>query len=108
MDPATERAQVYNAVLIIMFAVAAVGIALMVADRLPFPVILFGVLLVLLSVISPAQSPRPPLRLDRVPDIYRRGREAAAGPYWPVLVVSAAGLVFLIAWWPNHRIGPAP
>ena len=108
MDPATERAQVYNAVLIIMFAVAAVGIALMVADRLPFPVILFGVLLVLLSVISPAQSPRPRFVWTAFPIFIGAAAKLPRALYWPVLVVSAAGLVFLIAWWPNHRIGPAP
>jgi hypothetical protein len=28
--------------------------------------------------------------------------------YWPVVVISAAGLVFLTGWWPHHVIGPAP
>ena len=59
MDRTTEKAAVFNAVLIIMFAVAVVGIALVVADRLPIPVIVFAVLMVLLPVISPAESPRP-------------------------------------------------
>ena len=108
MDPATERAHVFNAVLIIMFAVAAVGIALMVADRLPFPVILFGVLLVLLTVISPAQSTRPRFVWTAFPIFIGAAAKLPRALYWPVLVVSAAGLVFLIAWWPNHRIGPAP
>ena len=108
MDPATERAHVFNAVLIIMFAVAAVGIALMVADRLPFPVILFGVLLVLLTVISPAQSTRPRFVWTAFPIFVAAAAKLPRALYWPVLVVSAAGLVFLIAWWPNHRIGPAP
>ena len=108
MDPATERAHVFNAVLIIMFAVAAVGIALMVADRLPFPVILFGVLLVLLSVISTAESPRPRFVWTAFPIFIGAAAKLPRALYWPVLVVSAAGLVFLIAWWPNHRIGPAP
>ena len=108
MDPATERAHVFNAVLIIMFAVAAVGIALMVADRLPFPVILFGVLLVLVSVISTAESPRPRFIWTAFPIFIGAAAKLPRALYWPVLVVSAAGLVFLIAWWPNHRIGPAP
>jgi hypothetical protein len=25
-----------------------------------------------------------------------------------LVVLSAAGLVFLTGWWPHHRIGPAP
>jgi hypothetical protein len=108
MDPATERAHVFNAVLIIMFAVAAVGIALMVADRLPFPVILFGVLLVLLSVISTAESTRPRFVWTAFPIFIGAAAKLPRALYWPVLVVSAVGLVFLIAWWPNHRIGPAP
>jgi hypothetical protein len=108
MDRATEKAHVFNAMLIIMFAVAVVGIALMVADRLPIPVILFAVLLVLLSVISPAQSTRPRFIWTAFPIFIGAAAKLPRVVYWPVLVLSAAGLVFLIAWWPNHRIGPAP
>jgi hypothetical protein len=108
MDPATERAHVFNAVLIIMFVVAVIGIALMVADRLPLPVILFGALLVLLSAISPAQSTRPRFVWTAFPIFIAAAAKLPRALYWPMLVLSAAGLVFLIAWWPNHRIGPAP
>lgn len=80
----------------------------MVADRLPFPVILFGVLLVLLSVISTAESTRPRFVWTAFPIFIGAAAKLPRALYWPVLVVSAVGLVFLIAWWPNHRIGPAP
>jgi hypothetical protein len=107
LDPATEKAKVFNAVLIIMFVAAVVGIAMMVAARLPIPVTLFGVLIVALSVISPAQSTRPRFVWTAFP-IFIGAAKLPRFLYWPVLVLSAAGLFFLIAWWPNHRIGPAP
>ena len=108
MDRTTEKAAVFNAVLIIMFAVAVVGIALMVADRLPIPVIVFAVLMVLLPVISPAESPRPRFVWTAFPIFIGAAAKLPRVIYWPVLVISAAGLFFLIAWWPHHRIGPAP
>jgi hypothetical protein len=108
MDRTTEKAAVFNAVLIIMFAVAVVGIALMVAARLPIPVIVFAVLMVLLPVISPAESPRPRFVWTAFPIFIGAAAKLPRVIYWPVLVISAAGLFFLIAWWPHHRIGPAP
>jgi hypothetical protein len=108
MDPATERAPVFNAVLIIMFAVAVIGIALTVADRLPLPVILFATLLCCCRLSPPAQSTRPRLVWTAFPIFIGAASKLPRALYWPVVVLSAAGLVFLIAWWPNHRIGPAP
>ena len=107
-DPKTEHYQVFNWLLIIMFLAAVAGIAMMVAARLPIPVTLFGVLAVLLTVMSYAQVSKPRFIWAAFPLFIGAGAKLPRAIYWPVLVLSAAGLAFLIAWWPNQLSGPAP
>ena len=107
-DPKTEHYKVFNWLLIIMFFAAVAGIAMMIAARLPIPVTLFGVLVVLLSVVSVGQVTKPRFIWAAFPLFIGAAAKLPRAIYWPVLVLSAAGLVFLIAWWPNHVIGPAP
>jgi hypothetical protein len=68
---------------------------------------LYGVLLVLTFVISPA-NPRPRYVLCAFPLFIGAAAKLPRVLYWPVLAVSAGSLVFLVAWWPNHYVGPAP
>ena len=107
-DPPTAHYKVFNVVLIIMFIAAVAGIAMMIAARLPLPVTLFGVLVVLLAVVSAGQITKPRFVWSAFPLFIGAAAKLPRALYWPVLVVSAAGLVFLVAWWPNHYAGPAP
>jgi len=107
-DPATAHYKVFNVVLIAMFIAALAGIALMIAARLPLPVTLFGVLVVLMSVVSVGQVTKPRFIWAAFPLFIGAAAKLPRAIYWPVLVLSAAGLVFLVAWWPNHYAGPAP
>ena len=107
-DPPTAHYKVFNVVLIIMFIAAVAGIAMMIAARLPVPVTLFGVLVVLMSVVSWGQATKPRFIWAAFPLFIGAAAKLPRAIYWPVLVLSAAGLVFLIAWWPNHYVGPAP
>ena len=107
-DPGTSHYKVFNVVLIVMFIAAAAGIAMMIAARLPLPVTLFGVLVVLLSVVSVGQVTKPRFAWSAFPLFIGAAAKLPRAIYWPVLVLSAAGLIFLIAWWPNHDAGPAP
>jgi len=92
---------------VVMLFVIAAGIVMLLAARLPLPVTLYGVLLVATFVLSPA-NPRPRYVICAFPLFIGAAAKLPRALYWPVLVVSAASLVFLIAWWPNHEIGPAP
>ena len=107
-DPGTTKYQVFNLVLIIMFISAVAGIAMTLAARLPLPVTLFGVLVVLMCVISYGQSTKPRFVWSGFTLFIGAAAKLPKAIYWPVVVLSAAGLVFLIGWWPYHRIGPAP
>ena len=105
--PAVYQQRFLSSLYIIMLVAAAAGIVLMLAARLPLPVSLYGVLLVLTFTLSPA-NPRPRYVLCAFPLFIGAAAKLPRVVYWPLLVASAAGLVFLIAWWPNHSHGPAP
>jgi hypothetical protein len=91
----------------IMLIVCAAGIAMMLAARLPLPVSLYGVFAVLTFTLSPA-NPRPRYVLCAFPLFIGAAAKLPRFLYWPVLAVSAGGLILLTAWWPNHVSGPAP
>jgi hypothetical protein len=107
-DPGTSKYRVFNVVLIIMFIAAVAGIAMMLAARLPLPLTLFGVLVVLMCVIAYGQSTKPRFVWAAFTLFIGAAAKLPKVIYWPVVVLSAAGLVFLTGWWPNHVIGPAP
>jgi len=107
-DPRTAKYAVFNLVLMLMFIAAVAGIAMTVAARLPLPVTLFGVLVVLASVIAYGQNTKPRFVWSAFTLFIGAAAKLPKFIYWPVVILSAAGLVFLTGWWPHHRIGPAP
>jgi hypothetical protein len=82
-----------------MFVAALAGIALMVAARLPVPLILFGVLTILLAITSAGAGPRPRLVWSAFPIFIGAAAKLPRVVYWPVLILSAAGLVLLVGGW---------
>jgi hypothetical protein len=106
-NPAANQNRFVFTVYFIMLGVCAAGIAMMLAARLPLPVSLYGVLLVLTFLTSDA-NPRPRYVLCAFPLFIGAAAKLPRALYWPVLVVSAAGLVLLTVWWPQHLVGPAP
>jgi hypothetical protein len=107
-DPDTSRYKIFNLVLMIMFIAAAAGVAMTLAARLPQPVTLFGVLVVLMCVIAYGQNTKPRFVWSGFTLFIGAAAKLPRALYWPVVVLSAAGLVFLVGWWPHHRLGPAP
>jgi hypothetical protein len=91
----------------IMLIVVAAGIGMLLAARLALPVALYGVLMPLTFLISDA-NPRPRYVLCAFPLFIGAAAKLPRALYWPVLVLSAAGLCVVVAWWPHHPIGPAP
>jgi hypothetical protein len=106
---ATAQNAFFTVVLTIMFAVAVAGVVLMIRARLPWEVTLFTVLTLLACIVSNAQSTKPRFVWSGLGLFI--GFAAMKLPryvYWPLVVVSAGLLVFLVAWWPHHYVGPAP
>ena len=107
-DPGTTQYALFNVLLIAMFVAAVAGIAMMLAARLPVPVSLFAILTVLTCVVSSDESTKPRFVWAAFPIFIGAAAKLPRFLYWPVLILSAASLVFLIGWWPNHYFGPAP
>jgi hypothetical protein len=102
-----ERA--FAILLMIMFIAAVAGIALMVAARLPLPVILFGVLTIALTFTSSIAGPRPRLVWAAFPIFIGAAAKLPRAIYWPVVILSAAGLFLLVgAWRRMFGLGIAP
>jgi hypothetical protein len=83
----------------IMFVAGLVGLVLMVRARLPLPVILFGVLTIALAFMSTNAGPRPRLVWAAFPIFIGAAAKLPRAVYWPVVVLSAVGLVLLVGAW---------
>jgi dolichyl-phosphate-mannose-protein mannosyltransferase len=105
LNPRDAHHRLFVVVLMIMFVAALAGIGLMIAARLPLPVTLFGILTIMLSVISSAGDTKPRFVWAAFPIFIGAAAKLPRAVYWPVLVLSAAGLVFLLGGWPYHLIG---
>jgi hypothetical protein len=105
LDPRDANHRALVVVLMIMFAAAVAGIALMIAARLPLPVTLFGILTIMLSITSSAGDTKPRFVWAGFPIFIGAAAKLPRAVYWPVLILSAAGLVFLLGGWPYHLIG---
>jgi len=92
-----ERA--FGILLMIMFFAALAGIALMIAARLPLPVVLFGVLTVALAFMSTSAGPRPRLVWSAFPIFIGAAAKLPRAIYWPVVILSGAGFVLLVGGW---------
>jgi hypothetical protein len=85
----------------IMFVAAVVGVALMLAARLPLLVIMFGILTILLTVTNTNGDPRPRFVWAAFPIFIGAAAKLPRAIYWPLLIVSGAGLILLVGGWRN-------
>jgi hypothetical protein len=100
LDPLRQpHHQAFAILLIIMFIAGLAGIALMVAARLPLPVILFGALTIALAFMSTNAGPRPRLVWAAFPIFIGAAAKLPRAIYWPVVILSAAGLFLLVGSW---------
>ena len=83
----------------IMFVAGLVGLVLMVRARLPLPVIVFGVLTIALAFMSTNAGPRPRLVWAAFPIFIGAAAKLPRVVYWPVVILSAAGLALLVGGW---------
>ena len=91
--------------LMIMFIAGLIGLGLMVAARLPLPVIIFGVLTIALAFMSTNAQPRPRLVWSAFPIFIGAAAKLPRAMFWPVVVLSAAGLVLVVGAW-RQLFGP--
>jgi hypothetical protein len=105
-DPGAARYTLFNSLVTILFAVAVIGIALLLAQRVALPVTLYTTLMFVDLVIS-ASADKPRFIWTTI-GIFIGFARLPRWLYWPLLIVSAGLLFFLVGWWPQHERGPAP
>jgi len=104
LDRFDRTHKAFVVLLILMFIAGLAGIALMVAARLQLPVVLFGVLTIALAFMSTNAGPRPRLVWAAFPIFIGAAAKLPRAVYWPVVILSAVGLVLLVGAW-RHLFG---
>ena len=106
LNPHDRLHKAFVVMLTIMFVVGLAGLVLLVAARLPVPVTLFAVLIIGLAYLTANAGPRPRLIWVGFPIFIGAAARLPRVVYWPVVVLSAAGLVVLVGAW-RQLFGPA-
>jgi hypothetical protein len=99
-----QNHKAFAILLMIMFIAGLAGIALMVAARLPLTLVLFGALTIALTFTSSIAGPRPRLVWAAFPIFIGAAAKLPRVIYWPVVILSAAGLVLFVGAW-RHLFG---
>jgi hypothetical protein len=108
LNPRNAHHPLYVVLLTIMFAAAVAGLALMLAARLPLPVSLFAILTIVLAIVSSDGGTKPRFMWIAFPIFIGAAAKLPRAIYWPVLIVSAAGLAVVIGVWTHHFTGATP
>lgn len=108
INPGTGRYPIYLMVVAIMFWVALIGILLLLFAQPPLPVFVYTVLIFIACVVSYDVTTKPRYILTMFPIFIGAGAKLPRWLFWPVLIISAAMLAFLIGWWPHQAAGPPP
>jgi len=104
LDPKDPRYKVFVALVMIMAVAAVAGLVLMLAARLPLPVTLFGLLVVLVSVITYGTGTKPRFIWTAFPIFIGAAAKLPRAIYWPVLVLSTAGFALIVGGFRYHII----
>jgi hypothetical protein len=95
-------------IIIAVTVFAVVGIGLMIAARLPLPLTLFSILVFLATITASTPGVKPRLIWTAFPIFIGAAAKLPKVIFWPVVILCAATLVYLIGWWPHHPLAPAP
>ena len=98
----------YNLLIIAMIVIGAVGVLLMLLARLPLPVSAYSAAVYATLILSTAAGPTPRYIWSAFGIFIGAAATLRRWLYWPVLVLSAVALFFLVGWWPNHLMSPPP
>jgi hypothetical protein len=106
--PGIAHYPVYNAIITAVAAFAVAGLGLMVAARLPWALTLFSALVFLIVATASSPGVKPRLVWTAFPVFVGFAARLPRVLFWPLVIISAAALVFLTGWWPHHPLAPAP
>lgn len=98
----------YNLLCIAMLCVLIAGVVLMLVARLPLPITAYTLLLTLSLLLSAGAGPRPRYVWTAIGIFIGAGAKLPRWLFWPVVLISAASLAVLDAWWLHHPLMPPP
>jgi Dolichyl-phosphate-mannose-protein mannosyltransferase len=107
LDPREVHHEFFVVMLTIMFLAAFAGIGLMLAARLPLPLSLFAILTIVMILTSSNGGAKPRFVWTAFPIFIGAAAKLPRAIYWPVVIVSAAGLFLFIGAWQYVFRGPA-
>jgi hypothetical protein len=107
-DPATARHPGINVIYAALIIVSVIGVALMIAARVPLPVTAYTVLTVVLLLITYRSGPKPRYVWAAFGIFPGAAAMLPRWLYWPAVIVSAAILAAFTGWWPHHPVSPPP
>jgi hypothetical protein len=107
LDPKEVHHEFLVVVLAIMFLAACAGIGLVLAARLPLPLSLFAILTIVMIVTSSNGGAKPRFVWTAFPIFIGAAAKLPRAIYWPVVIVSAAGLFLFVGAWQYVFRGPA-
>jgi hypothetical protein len=106
--PGISKYPVYNVIIIAVAVFAVAGIGLMIWARLPVPLTIFSILVLLAVITASSPGVKPRLVWTAFPIFIGAAAKLPKVIFWPLVILSAAVLVYLIGWWPHHPMAPAP
>jgi len=97
----------YIAMVMTLIVAGAIGIAAMLAARVPLPVSLYTAGVYATLVLSASAGPTPRYIWPML-GIFIGGARLPRWLYWPLLVASLVVLFFLVGWWAHNPKAPPP
>jgi hypothetical protein len=93
---------------ITMIVIGAIGVALMLAARLPLPISAYSAAIYASLILTEEAGPTPRYLWAAFGIFIGTAAILPRWLLWPLLAVCAAALFFLVGWWPNHPLSPPP
>jgi hypothetical protein len=106
--PHMDRHAVYFAMIMTLVVGSVIGIAIMLAARVPLPISLYTLGVFASLILSESAGPTPRYIWPMLGIFIGAAAKLPRWLQWLTLVASLAILVFLVGWWPHHPQSPPP
>ena len=107
-DAATSQHPGINAMYAALIIVSVIGVAMMIAARVPLPVTVYTVLTVVVFLITYRSGPKPRYVWAAFGIFPGAAAMLPRWLYWLAVIVFTAILVAFVGWWPHHPVSPPP
>jgi hypothetical protein len=107
-DAVTASRPPVNVMYAALIIVSVIGVAMMIAVRVPLPVTVYTLLTVILLLITSRSGPKPRYVWAAFGIFLGAAAMLPRWLFWPAVIISAAFLALSVGWWPHHPVSPPP